>query len=281
MWWASHQGAGIVHWGKAQPWSRAVMALRICGGKTREARPMSRIRPCPPSTIGMMSASQAILRTVEAVTGSGEHQCPGVGARGSGLRVGAAEPFQQVTVVNGDHHLRAQPSRGGQVSGGESDFAATDEAVEEPLRPRALIQPLRCSRVVRIASRRHQVGPGSTRSLCSGVGTGCDAGPRVGGGIHDREQVFELVGRGEDFQMLQSAVCPPYEGALALAQFLLAGFLAVLVQGVRPPFGDPGQEVLVVLDRRPGEGMLHPGGILGCGHVPDPVQGKADNGRRP
>ena len=156
---------------------------------------MSRTRPCPPSTTGMMSASQAILRTVEAAIGP------------VNISVTALEPGSRVT--------------------------------------------------------------------------GCDAGPRVGGGVHDREQWFELVGCGEDFQVLQSAVCPADEGTLALAQFLLAGFLAVLVQGVRPAFGDPNQEVLVVLDRRPGKCLLHPRGILGCGHVPDPVQGKADDGRRP
>ena len=69
MWWASHQGAGMVQPGKAQPRSRAMRALRRWGGKSRVARPMSRIRPWLPSRTGMMSASQAIFRMVEAVTG--------------------------------------------------------------------------------------------------------------------------------------------------------------------------------------------------------------------
>lgn len=69
MWWASHEGAGMVQPGKVQPWSRAVMALRMCGGKILVVRPMSRTRLWLPSRMGMMSGSQAILRTVEAVTG--------------------------------------------------------------------------------------------------------------------------------------------------------------------------------------------------------------------
>ena len=59
----------MVQLGKAQPWSRAVMALRMWGGKIRVVRPMSRIRPALPRRMGMMSASQAILRTVAGVTG--------------------------------------------------------------------------------------------------------------------------------------------------------------------------------------------------------------------
>ena len=170
MWWASHQGAGMVQLGKAQPRSRAVMALRMWGGKTREARPMSRIRPSPPSTTGMMSASQAILRTVEAVTGPVNSSVPvpcRVPVAGGRVRVGAVaecpEPVEQVTVVNGDHDLRAQPSRGGQVSGGEGDFAATDEAVEEPLRPGALVQggsAARCSAVAGVS----RAGPAAART---------------------------------------------------------------------------------------------------------------------
>ena len=230
----------------------------------------------------MMSASQAILRTVEAVIGPVNIRVPALepGPRASASR--SSEPFQQVAVVNGDHYLRAQSSRGGQVSGGKGCLAGSDKAVKEPLRPGALIQPFRWAASAR--RRRHPSNHPRHRPGCTAVprrvGTRCGAGPRVGGDVHDREQVFELVCRGEDFQMVQPTACPPDEGALALAQLLLAGFLAVLVQGVRPAFGDPGQEVLVVLGRRPGEGMLHPGGIVGRGHVPDPVEGQADDRRR-
>ena len=59
----------MVHCGNAQPWSRAMMALRMWGGKIREARPTSRIRPPALRTTGMMSASQAILRIVAGFTG--------------------------------------------------------------------------------------------------------------------------------------------------------------------------------------------------------------------
>ncbi|MCY1238547.1 hypothetical protein D9M72_512890 [compost metagenome] len=59
----------MVQPGNAQPWSRAVMALRMWGGKILVVRPMSRTRPWLPRRTGMMSASQAILRTVAAVTG--------------------------------------------------------------------------------------------------------------------------------------------------------------------------------------------------------------------
>ena len=59
----------MVQLGKVQPWSRAVMALRMWGGKMRVARPMSRMRPSLPRRMGMMSASQAILRMVAGVTG--------------------------------------------------------------------------------------------------------------------------------------------------------------------------------------------------------------------
>ena len=59
----------MVQPGKAQPWSRAVMALRMWGGKILVVRPMSRMRPSLPSRTGMMSASQAIFRMVAALTG--------------------------------------------------------------------------------------------------------------------------------------------------------------------------------------------------------------------
>ncbi|KQR00071.1 hypothetical protein ASF74_21090 [Arthrobacter sp. Leaf145] len=58
------ESAGRVQSGNAQPPSRAVMALRMWGGKIRVVRPMSSIWESAPSRTGRMSASQAILRMV-------------------------------------------------------------------------------------------------------------------------------------------------------------------------------------------------------------------------
>ena len=160
---------------------------------------------------------------------------------------------------------------------------AARAALQAPTRP----SRCRCGRVrwssrsaaASPSRRRHPrrrlpvAGPAGTRRRCSG--------PRVGGDVHDGEQVFELVCRGEDFQVVQASAGPPDEGALPLVQFLLAGFVAVLVQGIRPALGDPRQEVLVVLGCCPGQGMLHPGRCLGRAGMPDTVQGETDDGRRP
>ena len=129
----------------------------------------------------MMSASQAIFRTVEAVTGPVNNNdpvcCSGPGPQctgplrrpgvllGPGCRVRAAgrtcrtgrarrirgagagraggvraEPAEQVPVVDGDHDLGPEPARGGQLAGGEGEFAAADQAVEQLLRPGAQVQ---------------------------------------------------------------------------------------------------------------------------------------------
>ena len=136
----------MVQPGKAQPWSRAVMALRMWGGKIRVVRPMSRMRPSLPSRTGMMSASQAILRMVAAVTGpvKAGSRCllsPRAGPppwplrRRGGVRAG-----EEVVVVDGDHDLGPESAGGGQGAGGEGDFAGADEAVEELLRPGAPVQ---------------------------------------------------------------------------------------------------------------------------------------------
>ena len=71
------------------------------------------------------------------------------------------------------------------------------------------------------------------------------------------------------------------EGALELAQQLLGGFGAVLVQRVGPAAGDPGQEVGVVLGGRAGQGVFHPGRGLRVADVPDPVQCERDDRRGP
>ena len=98
----------------------------------------------------MMSASQAIFRAVEAVTGpvKSRFRCvpwlrsAGLPAVCCGAPAGrvVSEPGEQVAVVDGDHDLRAESSGGGQGAGGEGDFAGADEAVEEFLRARAQVQ---------------------------------------------------------------------------------------------------------------------------------------------
>ena len=88
-------------------------------------------------------------------------------------------------------------------------------------------------------------------------------GAGVGGGVHDGEEVFELVGGGEDFQVVQAVAGSADEGALELAEEFFGGFGAVLVEGVGPAAGDPGQEVGVVLGRGAGQGVFHPGRRLG------------------
>ena len=100
----------------------------------------------------MMSASQAIFRTVEALTGPVKSRFPVCSVVAPGLegtaygalhvpvRPVVSEPGEEVAVVDGDHDLRAESSGGGQRAGGEGDFAGADEAVEEFLRARTQVQ---------------------------------------------------------------------------------------------------------------------------------------------
>ena len=69
----------------------------------------------------------------------------------------------------------------------------------------------------------------------------------VGGGVHDGGEGFELFGGGEDFQVVQAAAGFADECSLAVAEFFLAGFGSVLVDGVDPAFGHPVHEVGVAL----------------------------------
>ena len=112
-------------------------------------------------------------------------------------------------------------------------------------------------------------------ALVAGAG-GLGAG--VGGGVHDGEEVFVLVGGGEDFEVVESAAGSAEEDALAVAEVFFGGFGAVLVDDVGPAVGDAGEEVVVVFDRGAGQGVFHPGEVLGCGEVPDVVQGGGDDG---
>ena len=122
--------------------------------------------------------------------------------------------------------------------------------------------------------RRRRIG----RARTSPAPPGLAAAPKRGlvGHIHHRGQVLELVRGGENFQMMQPVPGFADEDALEPAQRLLRGLGPVLVQGLDPAPGDPGQEIGVVLDRRHRQGMLHAINSLRRGHPPDPVQGHRD-----
>jgi hypothetical protein len=96
------------------------------------------------------------------------------------------------------------------------------------------------------------VGPRGRCSLggcCRGGAGGglvCGAGGAgVGGGVHDGEEVFVLVGGGEDFEVVQAVAGFADERALGVAEGFFAGFGAVGVDGVGPAAGDAGEEVRV------------------------------------
>jgi len=55
--------------------------------------------------------------------------------------------------------------------------------------------------------------------------------------------VFELIGGGEDFQVLETVPGSADERSLELAEEFFGGFGAVLVQAVDPAACDPGQEI--------------------------------------
>ena len=314
MWWASHHGAGMVQPGKAQPWSRAVMALRMWGGKILVVRPMSRIRPSLPSTTGMMSASQAIFRTVAALTGpvNVNEPVPGIpatlpgvlagdplaGAVAGSLARGVFEPVQEVAVVDGDHDLRAEPSRGRECIRGQGYLAGADEPVEEPLRPGPPVQiRVRVLILILILIRGTVSGGGRvtasirgtvrSRAVAVAMLTGAvthssaGSGAGVGGGVHHGQQWFVLVRGGENFHVVQPAAGRAEEHPLPPGQFLLGRLGAVLIDSLNPPPCHPGQEIGVVLHRSMGQDVLHPDhGVLG-GVVPDPVQRHRDDRRRP
>ena len=73
--------------------------------------------------------------------GAGERQRSGALVAGSR----AAEPAEEVAVVDGGHDLGPESAGRGQPSGGEGGFAGADQAVEQPLRPGALVEQGSCS----------------------------------------------------------------------------------------------------------------------------------------
>ncbi|MDQ0851435.1 hypothetical protein QFZ65_003373 [Arthrobacter sp. B3I9] len=101
-----------------------------------------------------MSASQAIFRAVEAVTGpvNSSVPVPSVLPAPASAPSGAA-PGQEVAIADGDHDLGAESAGGGQGPRGEGNLAAADEAVEKLLR---LGRP---PSVLRFPGRR-RAGPG-------------------------------------------------------------------------------------------------------------------------
>ena len=66
MWWASQRDPGASQPGHTQPPSRAMRTQRSASLTRRVRRPTSMTRPLLLSTVGMISASQAIRRTVAA-----------------------------------------------------------------------------------------------------------------------------------------------------------------------------------------------------------------------
>ena len=107
------------------------------------------------------------------------------------------------------------------------------------------------------------------------------AGAGVGGGVHDGQEVFELFGGREDLEVVQAVAPAADEGALELAQQLLGGLGAVLVQRVGPAAGDADEEVGVVLGGRAGQGVFHPGRGVRVAQGPDPLERGGDDARGP
>lgn len=69
MWWDSHQAAGKVHPGIAQPPSRATSARRWAAENSRFPTATSSTSESVPSTTGMISALQSIRRSIDAPAG--------------------------------------------------------------------------------------------------------------------------------------------------------------------------------------------------------------------
>ena len=263
-----------------------------------------------------MSASQAILRMVAGVTGPVKVNVPvpvavpggrPVGGRSgwcAGERVvgrvrcgggvagagggGGFELVEEVLVADGDHDLGSEASGGREGGGGEGCFAGADEAVEVLLGPGAAFEVGIGGRGFggcaeprpRVRAQRPRCRHRCLRRLrCRRCRCRYGLPVRgVGGGVHDGEEVFVLVGGGEDFEVVESAAGAAEEGALAVAEFFFGWFGAVLVDGVGPAVGDAGQEVVVVLDGSARQGVFHPRQGLCRGDVADAVQGGGDGG---
>ena len=189
---------------------------------------------------------------------------------------GVFEPVQEVAVVDGDHDLGAESSRGGECVGGEGYLAGADEAVEELLGPGPPVEA-----GIRIPATPGSTGPpgSSAPPAFPGSPAVAGSGAGVGGGVHHGQEVFVLVGCGEDFHVVQSAAGRAEEGALPLAEFVFGRFGAVLVDRFSPAAGDAGEEVGVVLCGGAGQGVFHPGGGVLGGVVPDAVQREGDDRR--
>jgi hypothetical protein len=179
--------------------------------------------------------------------------------------------------------LGAVAAGGGQGVGGQGYFGGADEAVELFLWPGAAVE-VRAGVVVVPdpvlggAAAGADAGAGALvvgpRGRCRG-GAG---GAGVGGGVHDGEEVFVLVGGGEDFEVVQAVAGFADECALGVAEGFFAGFGAVGVDGVGPAAGDAGEEVRVGGRCCGGEVLFDEGQFLGGGEVLEPVQGEGDDG---
>ena len=261
-----------------------------------------------------MSASQAIFRTVEAVTGPVNSRLPvcsvvAPGRKGpwpvpcaSGLVPGrsrvagdVSEAGEQVAVVDGDHDLRAESSGGGQGAGGEGDLgrrrrgrrgvsaAACAGPGGTSRRHSAVLRPsfpasARGWRRRRLRLRHRR--PRSPVSRCRAAVSGWV--------VRGLVAVFMTVRRCSNCSAVAkiSRCWSPWRGLRMKAPW---SWRRSSSEGSAPSWSsasvqfraDPGQEVGVVLGRGAGQGVFHPGGGLGVADVPDPVQGQGDDGRGP
>ena len=183
----------------------------------------------------MMSASQAIFRIVEAVTGpvNGSVPVPVPGCPVfSEAPVVVLQPGEQVAVVDGGHDLRAEPAGGGQRSGCEGGLAGADQAVEQPLRPGAEVQDRQCGVLRRgwptAGTGLVLRGGGSRRARARRIGVGStgNAGrdPRSGGtdGTLTGDGVYSPPVSG-DRTLTGGCVCGPPDTGVCVCGPAVAG----------------------------------------------------------
>ena len=267
---------------------------------------------CGCSACGCRVLPVGLCIVAGAAGAAGVGGCPGrgcVAGVAGAVGGGGVEAVQEVLVADGDHDLGPESAGGWQGVGGEGCFAGADEAVEELLGAGAAFEVgvrgrgfgrgaesrpgMRARVTAGGASWQSAVSappvaapsPPSPvsracvrRCLFRAVGGGGGLGAGVGGGVHGGEEVFVLVGGGEDFQVVEAAAGSAGEGALAVAEFFFGGFGAVLVDGVGPAVGDAEQEVVVVLQGGAVQGGLHGVEGGGVGDGAGLVQGGGDDG---
>ena len=263
---------------------------------------MSRTWPSPPRTTGMMSASQAILRMVAAVTGPVNSSVPvPVWFRCRAVRCwqwrlfggSRPEPGEQVPVIDGGHDLRAGARRRraalrwrgppctrrpGRRAASAAGSGGPGTAARRPLR----------------RGRAHQPGRAHPSAASDpSPGPACAVWPvavpwPVSGPVRGLVAVFITVIRCSNWSVVAkiSRCCRPCRGLRRKAPW---SWRSSSSEGSAPSWSsasaqlraDPGQEVGVVLGRGAGQGVLHRRRGLREAGVPDPVQGERDDGRGP